>query len=84
MWQNEISKYFQTKERNNQILIQICPSCGNPKYNLEINKENVFLPTRHRTHQKEYINAMVSMLIIQHGAVEFTTLENSNDTENEG
>ncbi len=48
---------------------------------LEINKENVFLPTRSGKHQKEYINAMVAMLIIQYGAVEFTTLEKQNESE---
>ena len=50
---------------------------------LEINKENVFIPTRKKQHTKEYINAITAMLIIQHGAVEFTSLNEIKKEANE-
>ena len=51
---------------------------------LEINRENVFFQTKIKEHQKQYITAMTATLIINHGAVEFKTLnelEYSDESE---
>lgn len=39
MWIENIQSNFETKLRNNQILLKICPFCGNDRWNCEISIE---------------------------------------------
>ena len=47
---------------------------------VEINTEQVFMPTKREDHRKIYIDAVVSQMIIQFGAAEFTTLEKEDES----
>ena len=47
---------------------------------IEIARESVFFPTKNNDEDsKSYINSVTSIMILQYGAVEFTTLEKSNE-----
>jgi hypothetical protein len=53
---------------------------------LEINREQVFMPTKFTRYQKEFITAYTASVIINFGAVEFQTLrdlekQNENNRE---
>lgn len=50
---------------------------------VEVNLDNVYMITKKTRHTKEYIDAFTSAMIIQCGAVEFKTIKDLENTNEE-